>query len=176
MDREPGRRPLLDIATRHTKLEKTHFWPKNVAQVRTKPKHRQRSRPTKKHRPGSHQVKISSNHRQLGLTQPKARSRPDKARSGKASRDGGCRYPTPKLDGPAGQPGTCGRSRDPNQTPPDSNGIPRDVSNVSIIRGHRARFQPTKKSVLTRKIRSQPIKMSVTTNRRSRHEKQEDFS
>ena len=44
-------------------------------------------------------------------------------------------------------------------TPPDSNGVPRDVPNVS--RGHRARFQPTKKSVLTRKPSPHQIKISV---------------
>ena len=59
-----------------------------------------------------------------------ANSRPDRPRVKKKPQVRGCRYPTPKLNGPAGQPETWGRSRDPNQTPPDSKGVPRDVLHV----------------------------------------------
>ena len=56
------------------------------------------------------------------------------SREEKASPDGGCQYLTPKLNGPAGQPGTWGRSQDPNRTPPDSNEVPKDILNVCRLK------------------------------------------
>ena len=71
----------------------------------------------------------------------------------------GCRTLVQRGTGRQDSPGRGDGLGWTTSTPPDSNGVPRDVPNVS--RGHRARSQPTKKSVLTRKPSPHQIRMSV---------------
>ena len=135
MDREPGRRPPS--------------------------RHRYQTSQAKKH------PFLVKNHRRgpdVRFCHKKTPSRSDKPGSGKASRDGGCRYPTPKLDGPAGQPETWGRSRDPNRTQPDSNGVPRDVPDSPELCTH-----STKMSVFWAHRRKSSASIESQTGGKSAH-------
>ena len=106
-----------------------------------------------KSRRGPHQAKKSPRSRT-------SQSRPDKQVEEKEKPQvRGCRTLVLCGTGRQDSPGRGDGLGWTTSTPPDSNGVPRDVLNVS--RGHRARSQPTEKSVLTRKPSPHQIRMSV---------------
>ena len=138
-----------DIATRRPKPKNVRFWPQKVAEVRTKPKSR----------------------RGRGQANPGLISKSGEVKP----QVGGCRTLVLCGTGRQDSPGRGDGLGWTTSTPPDSNGVPRDVPNVS--RGHRARFQPTKKSVLTRKSSRTKCPFSGLTRgraaRRSNHKPEE---
>ena len=139
----------------------------DIATRRPKPK--KRSFLVQKSRRGPHQAKKSPRSRT-------SQSRPDKQVEEKAKPQvRGCRTLVLCGTGRQDSPGRGDGLGWTTSTPPDSNGVPRDVPNVS--RGHRARFQPTKRSVLTRKSSRTKCPFSGLTRgraaRRSNHKPEE---
>ena len=147
MDREPGRRPPSRHRYQTSQAKKHPFLVKN-------------------HRRGPDVRFLPQNRR----------SRPDKQVEEKEKPQvRGCRTLVLCGTGRQDSPGRGDGLGWTTSTPPDSNGVPRDVPNVS--RGHRARFQPTKKSVLTRKSSRTKCPFSGLTRgraaRRSNHKPEE---